>query len=210
MWERTFTLRTTGMWKLTPINSTQSCIAWTYISSNSACNKIDTTFSRRIVLSRPAIAASPESHILSDSACFKGLIIRWFGAISPHQPLSAPISLRKFRLLQTMFAVQVSWDAMRHANNLKICLALISSAWILNICRLSNGPFLNLGATCFRTEWLAHANFRRLLLRDSPFKSSQQPRLPKFNFGNALPTRCTNYSVLVRIQVLPYILYTGF
>ncbi len=26
--------------------------------------------------SRPAIAASPESHILSDSACFKDLIIR--------------------------------------------------------------------------------------------------------------------------------------
>ena len=69
-------------------------------------------------------------------------------------------------LLQTMFAEQVSLGAMRHANNLKIYLALISSAWILNICRLSNGPFLNLGATCFRTEWRARANFRRLLLRD--------------------------------------------
>ena len=65
---------------------------------------------------------------------------------------------------------------------------------ILNFCRLSNGPFLNLGATCFRTEWRARANFRRLLLRDSP--SSQPPSLPKFNFGTDLPTRCTNYSVL--------------
>ena len=74
----------------------------------------------------------------------------------------------------------------------------ISSDSILNFCRLSNGPFLNLGATvtatCFRTEWRARANFRRLLLRDSP--SSQPPSLPKFNFGNASPTRCTNYSVL--------------
>ncbi len=71
-------------------------------------------------------------------------------------------------------------------------LALISRAWlgILNICRFSNGPFLNLGATCFCTEWRASANFRRLLLRDSP--SSQPPRLPKINLGTALPTRCTN------------------
>ena len=38
--------------------------------------------------SRPAIVASPESHILSDSACFKDLIIRRLGAIIPHQPLS--------------------------------------------------------------------------------------------------------------------------
>ena len=144
--------------------------------------------------SRPAIAASPESHILSDSACFIDLIIRWFGAISPHQPLSAPISLRQKGRLQTMFAIQVSWGAMWHANNLKNYLALISRAWILNTCRLSNGPFLNLGATCFRTEWRARANFRRLLLRDSP--SSQPPRLPKFNFGTASPTRCTNFSVL--------------
>jgi hypothetical protein len=53
---------------------------------------------------------------------------------------------------------------------------------------------LNLGATCFRTEWRARANFRRLLLRDSP--SSQPPRLLKFNLGSALPTKCTNYSVL--------------
>ena len=29
------------------------------------------------------------------------------------------------------------------------------------------GPLLNLGPTCFRTEWRARANFRRLLLRDS-------------------------------------------
>ena len=42
---------------------------------------------------------------------------------------------------------------------------------------------MNLEATCFRTEWRARANFRRLILRDSP--SSQQPRLPKFNFGTA-------------------------
>jgi hypothetical protein len=54
--------------------------------------------------------------------------------------------------------------------------------------------FQMLGATCFGTGWRARANFRRLLLRDSP--SSQPPRLPKFNFGTALPTRCTNYSVL--------------
>ncbi len=46
--------------------------------------------------------------------------------------------------------------------------------------------FLNLGATCFRTEWRARANFRRLLLRDSP--SSQPPGLPKFNFSTASPT----------------------
>ena len=59
----------------------------------------------------------------------------------------------------------------------------ISRDSILNFCRLSNGPFLNLGATCFRTEWRARANFRRLLLRDSP--SSQPPSLPKFNFGTA-------------------------
>ncbi len=41
----------------------------------------------------------------------------------------------------------------------------LTRAWILNICRLSNRPFLNLqvGATCFRTEWRARANFRRLL-----------------------------------------------
>ncbi len=87
---------------------------------------------------------------------------------------------------------------MRHANNLKIYLALISRdqprAWILNICLLSNGPFLNLGVTCFRTDWRARANFRRLLLWDSP--SSQPPTLPKFNFGTASPTRWTNYSVL--------------
>ncbi len=61
--------------------------------------------------------------------------------ISPYQPLSAPISLRQKKLLQIKFAVQVSWVAMRLANNLKIYLALISHAWILNICRLSNGPF---------------------------------------------------------------------
>jgi hypothetical protein len=34
------------------------------------------------------------------------------------------------------------------------------------------GPFLNLGATCFRTEWRACANSRRLLLQDSPMTSS--------------------------------------
>jgi hypothetical protein len=40
----------------------------------------------------------------------------------------------------------------------------------------------------------ARANFRRLLLRDSP--SSQPPKLQKFNFGTASPTRRNNYSVL--------------
>ncbi len=62
----------------------------------------------------------------------------------------------------------------------------IGLTWILNICRLSNWPFLNLGATCFRIEWQTSTNFRRLLLQDSP--SSQPPRLPKFNFSTALPT----------------------
>ena len=64
----------------------------------------------------------------------------------------------------------------------------ISSDSILNFCRLSNGPFLNLGATCFRTKlrWRARVNFRRLLLQDSP--SSQPPSLLKFNFSSALPT----------------------
>ena len=57
---------------------------------------------------------------------------------------------------------------------------------ILNFGRLSTGPILNLGATCFCTEWRARANFRRLLLRDSP--SSQLLSLPKFNFGSASPT----------------------
>jgi hypothetical protein len=57
---------------------------------------------------------------------------------------------------------------------------------------------LNLGATCFRTEWRASATFRRLLLQDSP--SSQPPRLPKFNLGTASPTRCTNYSVLQKFD----------
>ena len=85
---------------------------------------------------------------------------------------------------------------MLHAKNSSSIWHSISSDSILNFCRFSNGPFLNLGATCFRTEWWARANFRgrRLLLRDSP--SSQPPSLPKSNFGTASPTRCSNYSVL--------------
>ena len=76
------------------------------------------------------------------------------------------------------------------------CTALYQGYRIPDGFKLSNGRFLNLGATCFRTEWRARANFRRLLLLDSP--SSQPPSLhwQKFNFGTDLPTRCTNYSVL--------------
>ncbi len=64
---------------------------------------------------------------------------------------------------------------------------------------MSNGPFLNLGATCFRTEWRARANLRRLLLRDSP--SSQPTRLPNLKsssisaISDCFAYKCTNYSV---------------
>jgi hypothetical protein len=98
-------------------------------------------------------AASLESHILSDSAHFKDLIIKRSAAISPHpghHPLSAPISPRQKRWLQTEFLVQVSWGAMMHANNLKIYLALISSAWILNFAVSVEDPFWIL-------EWLTLA-----------------------------------------------------
>ena len=81
---------------------------------------------------------------------------------------------------------------MRHANDLKFDLALVSRDWKkLNLifCRLSNGLFLNLGATCFCSEWQARANRLQLpkaqdcewatfpvaLLRASP--SSQPPSL---------------------------------
>ena len=50
---------------------------------------------------------------------------------------------------------------MRHANDLKFDLALVSRDWKklnLNFCRLGNGLFLNLGATCFCSEWQARAN----------------------------------------------------
>ena len=65
----------------------------------------------------------------------------------------------------------------------------------------------NLGATCFRTEWRrrARANFRRLLLRDSP--SSQQPRLPKFNCQEIVLQKCT---AKVQLQVLLYICTLDF
>ena len=69
---------------------------------------------------------------------------------------------------------------------------------------MSNGPYLNLGATCSLTEWRARVNFRWLLLRDLP--SSQPPSLPKFNFGTTSPTRCTNYSVLQK----SYFCFTSF
>ena len=41
--------------------------------------------------SRPAIAASPESHILSDSACFKVLIIRRLAYISRRSAAADPL-----------------------------------------------------------------------------------------------------------------------
>jgi hypothetical protein len=49
--------------------------------------------------------------------------------IQSYQPLSAPISPYQPEAkgqLQIEFAVQVSWGAMLHTNNLKFYLALIS------------------------------------------------------------------------------------
>jgi hypothetical protein len=75
---------------------------------------------------------------------------------------------------------------MRHANDLKFDLALVSRD--LKFCRLSNGLFFNLGETCFCSEWQARVNQLQLpkaqdcewatfpvaLRRASP---SSQPRL---------------------------------
>jgi hypothetical protein len=142
----------------------------------------------------PAIAASPESLILSDSARFKELIIKLLVAGDPR--VTRWSFRQKGRLqiaLQYRCLVQCCTQIILVLILQRLTCGL-TRAWILNICRLSSGIFLNLGPTCFRTEWRARVNFRRLLLRDSP--SSQPPRLPKFNFGTASPTRCTNYSVL--------------
>jgi hypothetical protein len=109
---------------------------------------------------------------------------------------------------------------MRHANDLKFDLALVSRDWKkLNLifCRLSNGLFLNLGATCFCSEWQARANRLQLpkaqdcewatfpvaLLRASP--SSQPPSLPEINFSTVLPTKCITYSVLPNASIWHYI-----
>ena len=114
---------------------------------------------------------------------------------------------------------------MRHANDLKFDLALVSRDWKkLNLifCRLSNGLFLNLGATCFCSEWQARANRLQLpkaqdcewatfpvaLLRASP--SSQPPSLPEINFSTVLPTKCITYSVLPNASIWHYICTLGF
>ena len=116
---------------------------------------------------------------------------------------------------------------MRHANDLKFDLALVSgdSDWKklnLNFCRLSNGLFLNLGATCFCSEWQARANRLQLpkaqdcewatfpvaLLRASP--SSQPPSLPEINFSTVLPTKCITYSVLPNASIWHYICTLDF
>ncbi len=108
--------------------------------------------------------------------------------------------------------------AMRHASDLKFDLALVQVSRDLKklnliFCRLSNRLFLNLGATCFCSEWQARANRLQLpkaqdcewatfpvaLLRASP--PSQPPSLPKFISGISLPT---SVSTAVYCQMLAF------
>jgi hypothetical protein len=75
--------------------------------------------------------------------------------------------------------------AMRHANDLKFDLALVSRDWKksnLIFCRLSNagGLFLNLEATCYCSEWQARANRLPAL---SPLAASEGPGLRMFSSG---------------------------
>ncbi len=112
-----------------------------------------------------------------------------------------------------MFAVQVPCGTQMIS---RFDLALVSRDWKklkLNFCRLSNGLFLNLGVTCFCSEWQDRANRPQLpkaqdcewatfpvaLLRASP--SSQPPSLPKFIPGISLPT---SVSTTVYCQMIAF------
>ncbi len=91
---------------------------------------------------------------------------------------------------------------MRHANDLKFDLAWVSRDWKnlnLNFCRLSNGLFLNLGATC--SETIDHSNSNTVRLRllpqrtggsdsDSSESSFRRPRIangPLFQWHSSDP-----------------------
>ena len=67
--------------------------------------------------SRPAIqvAASPESHILSDSTCFKDLIIKLLSGWPAGNLRVNPRVIEAKEAASKRFAVQVPWGAMLHA-----------------------------------------------------------------------------------------------
>ncbi len=97
---------------------------------------------------------------------------------------------------------------MRHANNLKFYLALIAAKKFLNFTFSATHHFWILERLAFSQSGGPASSFRKVPLRASP--SSQSSSLPNFNFGAALPTRCTNYSVLQKFNFLLYICTLDF
>ncbi len=115
-------------------------------------------------------------------------------------PASCRLAAKQKRRLHIVFAVKVPCGTQMISSSIWHWLAATGKKINLYFCGLSNGLFLNLGATCFCSEWQARANRLQLQmaqdcewatfpvahLRASP--SSQPPSLPKFISGISLPT----------------------